>query len=277
MTEQVVSKQLLPYSPRGVVDMALFHLDDNAKTLQDYSLLAPPLNSVSVCSSTSASSLDADDDDDAWEEESKTVPTAKPRMIFGSYWKVKGGRPKEPLRGSSSTSSRVMAQATEGSSKTTTTDGTITGDSCEDVSSLPLSPQEEYTDSYEDILEQSSFSMRRPAAAPLGDDSGASLGSSSRRRLWGDNRYSESAPSLPQCVALPSDCLRKTQSSRGLGEGRPLSCLKERRRYSGPSTALRRPSKTATVVSFSDDVEVKILQTQTVVFAERGWSRYFNQ
>jgi hypothetical protein len=284
MTHQVlyptISKQM-PYSPKGVVDMALFHLDDDDK-LRD--LLPPPLNSVSVCSSasataeddssTSVSSLEVDDEEDCWGQESQDQGQTTRRCIFGSYWKVKGGRPKEPLRGSCS-------KVTQASPFKTTEDdlppASLTGDCSEDNSSVsslsPLSPQEDHSDSYEDILEQSATSIsRRPAAAPLGDDSGASLGSS-RRRLFGDNHYSKSAPSLPQCVALPSDCIRKTQSSRGLEERRP-SCLKECRRYSGTIPAARRPSK-ATVVSFSDDVEVKYVQKPNVVFAEKGWSKYF--
>lgn len=264
--------------------MALFHLDDDKLLLHECLLLPPPLNSVSVCSSatntaddssTTVSSLEADDDENCWEQESQSPSR---RCIFGPYWKAKGGRPKEPLRGSCS----EVAPASP--FKTTEDDlppaSLMTGDCSEDDSPLsslsPLSPQEDPAGNYEDLLEQSATSIsRRPAAAPLlGDDSGTSLGSS-RRRLFGDNHYSKSAPSLPQCVALPSDCMRKTQSSRGLEERRPSSCLKECRRYSGTITAAsRRPSK-ATSVSFSDDVEVKYVQKPKVFFAEKGWSKYF--
>ena len=265
--------------------MALFHLDDDQ--LQDF-LLTPPLKTVSVCSSTSTtvddssstvSSLDADDVENCWGDESpiqsQNQTTAR-RCIFASYWKVKGGRPKEPLRGSRGDSPDVLPD-------------TVSQKSHENNWSLssPQSPQDESiidTSSYEDILEDSasSLSIRRPAAEALllGDDSATSLGSSCRRRsLWGgDNRYTQSAPSLPQCVDLPrEECFRKTQSSRGINERRPSSsCLKSCRRYSGEMTAgaPRRSSK-ATVVSFCEDVQVKFVPKTDVVFAEKGWSKYF--
>lgn len=223
------------------------------------SSLPPALKELSVCSSSTSPGDGDDDNDDLSSVSSVSLedlsccsqsPASIKRTLFYSYWKSKGGKPKEPLRGSNS---------------------------FEDLKDTKSSSSSQGVHCYEQLLQKDG---RRGL---LQDDSNASQGSV-RRRLWDNHYVAQSAPSLPLCVeqlAKSELGFRETQSSYGVGgeqqqqrrRSSTSSCLKACR-YSGSSRASRRSSK-VTVVSFNDDVKVKYVEKPKEVFAEPGWSKHF--
>ncbi|CAB9509859.1 expressed unknown protein [Seminavis robusta] len=239
------------------------------------------------CDSSSVSSvslddfpLDFDDTSDRGTTATAALSGRPQRSIFGSYWENKGGRPRQ--------TQPLLSTCQEGRPTTTSAPRS--------EANKDLVPGE--VDSYERLLERNEAPVRRNAGSP--DRAAAAATKGSRRRLW-ENHYvsqhqSESALCEVAAMLGPPETLRKAHSTPVVGRkpttteatGKRASCLRQCR-FSGSSrrTSLlstsshsqnlndsRRSSET-TVVSFSDHVEVKYLQTNTEKFAAPGWSKYF--
>jgi len=260
------------YSPRGVIDMSLFEIDEDKlcesmkhlrsplSSEDSESDVLPPLSSLSVASSSnpgddssSVSSLSCDGDE-SWGVDGErrssvsSSSSGEKRSIFGSYWTKKGGRPQVTARAS------LEGESNDDDSNTTAS------------SSLSFAAEQ----SYENLLERNEAPI---VVARAYDSSSASMDGSSRRRLF--NHYS--TPSLPS-VEKPS-CLRKTQSARTVGTPKS-SCLRECRYSSGATVGQERPRRASVPnadasVKFCDQVQVQYLKPATENWAERGWSKYF--
>lgn len=232
---------------------------------------------ASESSSVSSVSLDGFPQLDTLAEGPQETPQASPqrpvkRVIFGTYWEKKGGRPKQP---------QYAPEASE---------------EAEPSKTSVLDKQR----SYEDLLDSSEAS-----AAPSRPAGNANTTNSPRRKLW-DNHYVsqyQSETALYQAAAhfANADALRKTQSTPVVGPsrqraGRRPSCLRQSPRFSGSSSRRastvsmmssssshssqeqqqRKSSEgTTTNVSFSDHVEVKYVKANTENFAAPGWSKHF--
>jgi hypothetical protein len=251
------AENLLVYSPRGVLDTRVFEMDgdklDYLRTPFSSCSDLPPVSCLSVESSTPSSS----DEDDSSSVSSVSLEDGdalslggEKRMIFASYWSKKGGKPK-PLHVESCS---------------LTEDLTIHGCESDDSSSSDSAASEE--NSYEKLLQKS-----EAAPAPLGCRNSGMR----RRRLFSNNVYTHSEPSLAVCaLETKPSCIRKSQSTTEVeGERRP-SILREGR-YSGSVSnkldSLRSSERSS--VSFCEDVRVEFLKPETEKWAAKGWSKYF--
>lgn len=253
----MMSAESLLYSPRGVLDMRVFELDgdklDQLRTPLSSGEEEAPVSSLSVLDlaagdddSSSVSSVSLDDDTNSWAATEK-------RTLFPTYWDKKGGRPKT-LREEASCS------ATE---DLTVLESCDSEDSCSSSSSG--SSTSSIGNNYEKLLQK--------------NESTPSKGRT-RRRLWNNNVYIQSEPSLPMIAGLekPSSCLRKTQSTTVVEQGARRPSILRESRYSGSSSSRSKFQRTASErssVSFCEEVRVKYLKPETERWAAKGWSKYF--
>lgn len=243
----MMSAQRLPYSPREVVDMSVFELDQNQlEYLKTPSLAAAEAGksecSLSVCAADDSSSVSSVSLDESWEESSlQSQRAVERRSIFSSYWTKKGGRPK-PLHEASCPVSEEELSA----------------ENCDNDSGVN-SPA---GNMYEKLL------LKSEAARAAQKSTGR------RRRIW-SNVYTQSEPSLPLCIREKPSGIRKAKSSSLVEGTRRPSILRESR-YSGSSSPPRaRRTIEGTSVSFSEQVRVEYLKPETEKWAAKGWSEYF--
>lgn len=267
--------------------LACSRMDDSEDEDNWSSELLPPLLCLSVSTRSSSEASNADDDssfvssvslDDGFQLDSLDSVTSGPaaprtkvkRTIFGTYWEKKGGKPTVPLL-----PAPAEAQVTDV------------------ASTLPCNALSQQH-SYENLLECSEAQAPQTLPTSMASKDAGNATSPRRRQLW-DNRYvvahMESSPALYQAASLfeASETLRKTQSTPVVGGHTPSvpkgaekkpSCLRQCRFSSNMSTSnhsqqQQRRSSEASVVSFSDHVQVKYVKVSTENFAAPGWSKHF--